>query len=330
MLRPGVPADADGISGLLARALPGNQKSDAEVLRWQYWRNPFRDAICWVFDHDGVIVGHQARLPVRMRMGGEAAIGSMSVDGAIDEAYRRRGMYYELREAIDGDCCDRGVAVAFSLRRSTLPLPPDVEPRRARMSRFVRPIDAAWLAERLKIPRPVARRLIRPARGEGAEVRDEAPAGIDALWAELEPSIRFGTVKDAAWFGWRFDGHPHRPYRYFLARRGGALSAVAVVRMVERDGATFGEVMDVLAVSRTGLRAVVDAAASELDGAVALTFAASPWWPSRSMLRGAGLWRVPRRLERVSMSANARETCGDRPDLPRAPWAATLGDADNL
>src|SRR5207249_10134602 len=55
---------------LLSRVLPGNSKNDADVMRWQYWENPYGDALRFLWVDGDRLVCHYALIPVPLVVNG--------------------------------------------------------------------------------------------------------------------------------------------------------------------------------------------------------------------------------------------------------------------
>lgn len=64
---------------MLAGATRANPKVDPDVMRWQYFENPFGSAVGWVWEDDGEVVCHLPGSPSRCSLGdGRAAARSRS------------------------------------------------------------------------------------------------------------------------------------------------------------------------------------------------------------------------------------------------------------
>src|SRR5207302_1847546 len=71
----------------------------AEILRWQYWDNPFAAPVSWVWQDGGRIVAHYCGMPVPILFAGRAAVGAVGVDAATAPSHRGQGLFERLARA---------------------------------------------------------------------------------------------------------------------------------------------------------------------------------------------------------------------------------------
>lgn len=333
-LRRGDRSDTEGIRALLQSAFPENPRTDPDVLRWQYWENPFGDAVVWVEEANERIVGNIARIPVPVVIGGRREQGVISVDSATAPDLRGRGLHSRKRDASNADTCRRGFVVGFHYQGPGSPLPRGDAPSVGPVGHYMLPIDAAWLARRLRLPRPLAGSVVRWAVKGRSGVRatqvETVPEDIEHLWSVMEEKLPFGIVKDEAWWRWRYEGHPHKPYRYFAAREAGELVGAAAVRVRRVGEAEFAYVLDLLAATGTAASGVLREVARAHDGVAAVSFRARPRTFGAELAKQAGLHRLPRRWEPSPITLHVRDACGNRPELLRHPWNVGWGESDHL
>jgi hypothetical protein len=331
-LRPATPSDSEAVAALIGRTLPQSPKADTRVLRWQYWQGPYGQAVSWVCERSGELVAHLARVPVPVLVGGRRMVGAISADAVTCSAEQRHGLHALLRDATNRECCERGIPLAFHFRDARSPLPRGGPPSAGHLARLVVPLDAGWLADRAKIPRFVAAAAVRRAGPRRANGGAQYPGGlsveIDALWMQIEDRVPFGIVKDASWWRWRYEEHPGSPYLYFGVRRDGRLAAAAVASVRPAGGTRMVTFLEFLAADAEAGAALGRAAASAVDGAVAIAMLARLGSYQERVARRSGMRRVPRLFDRRGVQLCVRDTCGDRPELVHAPWSATLGDSD--
>lgn len=341
-VRRATPEDTPAICGLLAASYDANPKADPAVLRWQYWEDPFGAARSWVAEAAGEVVCHWAAIPVPVRLGGREVPAAKGVDIATHPAYRRRGLFTRVALALLEDCRDAGLEVLL-----THPNPasaPAVERAGAallgRARAYVRPLDAAWLARRLHVPRPLARlgcRLAFPAPEAAAGTRPlpGPPDGLDDLWGQVGAARPAGIVRDAAWWRWRYARRPGGDYRYVETRRGSALAGAAVLTVGERFGGRFALVLELLAPDGEAARPLGAAIASvaRAEGAAGVAGIALPGSRQAGLLAAAGLRPLPRRLEPRPLRVMAfTPAAGARARaLPAGrAWTVSWGDLDHL
>ncbi len=333
-LRRGDRFDAEGIRTLIAHVFPENARKDAAVLSWLYWENPFGDALVWVCESNGLIVCNHARLPVPVMIRGRRERGAISVDAATAPEMRGRGLHGRCRDASNADTCDQGLHVSFNFRGRESMLPRADAPSVGPIDHFLLPVDAIWIARRLKLPRVIGAALLRSktrrvSACEAAEV-EKVPADVGGLWSELEPKVPFGIAKDELWWRWRYESHPYKPYRYFAVRERGTLIGLAAAVGRRVDDAEFAYITDLLAISDTAASALVREIGAAFPSIAAVSWRARRGTYSAKLARSAGLFRVPRRLEPNPLTLHVRDVCGDRPELLEHPWSVGWGDSDHL
>lgn len=338
MLRRAGPRDTDAICALLADVFPANPKADPAVLAWQYWDNPWGATSSWVEDTDGALQAHYAVIAIPGRLDGRPARAGMGVDAATRDRARGRGLFSALAKAAYASAAEEGCRVAF-----TAPNPYSLKgvqnaglQRLDDLTVWVRPLDDAWLARRTHLPVPlaaVARGALFPGRGvqglRGEEV-GVPPDGLDALWARSAPGVPWGVTGDAAWWRWRFAERPRAGYRLFATRRGGDLVGAAALAEHTGYGGRFLFVLELLADDPAAAAATLAPALAEPRGAVGLAAVALPGTRLAALVRGAGLRRLPRRLEPRPLHFGVVPGGPDLPDLTRVPWSLSWSLLDHL
>lgn len=340
-LRPATPADLDGVTALLAATFPANPKADPQVAAWQHWSSPFGATRAWVWEAGGEIVAHWAAVPVPVRLDGEVVVGAKGVDIAVRPDYQGGGLFRRLAARLVTDLAEAGVPVLLSH-----PNPRSLASVRdaggvpvRRPVAAVLPLEGAWLAQRLRLPRLVADRVVRLAarrlRRRSGRRRAAAatlpPAGLDALWAACAAGHRFGIDRGRPWWTWRYAERPGDGYRAFEVRGAGGLEGAAVTVTREAYGASVTYLLELLATDAAAAAALVHAAAAAAteEGAVALTAAAIRGRQAR-WLRRAGLWVLPKPLEPRPLQLLVVAPAGGSAELARAPWRLSWGDLDHL
>lgn len=362
VLRRADEADDAAIRALLARSYPDNPKADAAYTRWQYWANPFGPPRSWVWaEPGGRVVGHWSAVAVPLWLDGRPVTGAKGVDIATDPDWRGRGLFSALARRLIADCRDAAVPALLSH-----PNPSSVTAvvragarQVARVPVWVRPVDPAWLAERLRLPTPAARAVARAgfrprstsgAAGVRVEEVTDPPADLDELWTRVAPPGRHGVARDAAWWRWRYAERPHRPYRILEARSArtgsalggdgrGALRAAAVTTVRSAVGGQFAHVLEWMAADAAAASAIGAALAEDdgtggdagVDGAVV---AALPGTDLARHARRAGFRRLPRALEprplRFVVAGGAAGEPHAAERLAEARWSFAWGDVDHL
>lgn len=219
-LRPYAPGDEDAIQRAFDEVFGGG-RSHAEW-RWKFLSPPRGSRILLAFDADGELVCQYAAITVPVTWSGQPMLAAQIVDVF---ARRRRalgprgGPFLRTMEAFLEDCAaPGGVGFVYGF--------PNERHQRAGV-----------LAGRYYEPAPLER-LVRAA----ASCAPRTPArtwiseGFDAyaterLWLRSRGRYPFATVRDAAWFHWRYESRPEVRYAQFGVRRAGEARAWGVLAL---------------------------------------------------------------------------------------------------
>lgn len=342
VVRQASTADDAGIRALLARTFPDNVKTGEAFTRWQYWDNPFGAARSWIAEADGTVVSHWAAVCVPLRLDGVEGLGAKGVDGATDPAFRGRGLFAEMGARMLADAGAHGI-------RAVLTHPNPGAARGAekagavlisRAAAHVRPLDDAWMGQRLRLPGPLGRVAAAALRrgafrlppGDRGELDHRPPDGLDDLWDRAGAHVANGIARHAAWWDWRYAQRPERPYAFALTRRGGRLSGAGCVTVAERFGGRFGLVLEHLAVDEAAARGVTAAlaAAARAQGGVGLALATLPGSRESALATAAGFRRLPQRLEPRPLRMMVFDPAGQAAALAARRWSMAWGDLDHI
>lgn len=353
--RDATPADVDGILAL-RRATFGEvdpAKLRPDVWRWTYVDNPAGPGYIRLADHAGLIVGHYAAIPTRVRVGRASPVErifAMSCDTMTHPDYQKQGIFVTLaQELYDGIAARHGVTTVFGFPNDASHVgfvgklgwfdvhrfPLRVKPIRSRrvVQRYLRS-DAVSAV--LGAVADQMYRLVTPAVREPRRCRVEPLAGFDArfdaLWerhAGLAPVIQ---VRDRAFLQWRYFGVPEYGYRAFAVHVGGRLEGYFVLRVLELFDLPFAALVDVFPcplvdaeVTREVLAFAQLCAAG--DGAAFLTALLPP--AHAHHLTRFGFLSVPARFNPRTWYLGARCAPADEPLLRDVGnWYVTYGDAD--
>jgi hypothetical protein len=160
---------------------------------------------------------------------------------------------------------------------------------------------------------------------------DAAPDGLDDLWAAVAPASPNGIRRDAAWWRWRYDGHPDAPYaRYAVRDAGGRLRGAAAAVVHDDFGGSFVYLLELLTLDRDAARALVAAVVDDHPGVSGLATVGLDGSPVAVAARRGGLRPLPRRLAPKPLNFGIADNTGTRADLVSAPWSVAWGDLDHL
>jgi GNAT superfamily N-acetyltransferase len=301
-IRESGPEDIGEVTALLDRCFTSNPKIDPEVMMWQYWSNPFGNTRSWVAVSDGMIVGHHAAYTVPLRAGVDRLSAAIQVDTATDPNFRGRGLYGELSKVLYASCRDDGVSVMLGnpnaqalgpLRRVGW-----IEVGDLRL--FLRLRDAEAISRMTPVPTPIARAghpLVfgKPYR-TGASVASTVPDELDSLVEDCRSHDLIGVDTSVAWWKWRFEEHPLRPYQFVTVRDADLLVAAAVCGVRREGGEVLVDIMDIVARDRGAALTAVDGAFHAVPEASGVRITANLGSSYARVARWGKLRRVPRRL----------------------------------
>lgn len=338
--RAGRDEDA-ALRALNAAAFDHNPKARAEITAWQWWDNPFGAPLVWVWADEGVPVAQYIGYCVPGVLRGRPQTFTIGVDAAVAPTHQGRRLFTPLSEALYADAVAQDLPLmAYPNEQSFRGIARAGWAEVARLRVHVQPIDDGWLARRFHGPRFVAAavrrvgfRRKRSAAGLVAAAVTGAPGDVDELWASVAPSVANGIVRDAAWWRWRYEGHPDRPYAFLEVRRGtgGRLVAAVAARIRDDLGGRMLCLLELLAVdadaARAAVNAVVEGALGPADGAALTAVAGSRL---DALAADCGFRRLPPRLEPMPIRFGLVPHPGLVPDPLALQWSTSWGDLDHI
>lgn len=336
VLRAAGPDDDDAIRECIAAAFPHNPKAAADIYDWQYRANPFGETISWVWDDGDRIAAHYGAFAMPALLDGRPGLVANAVDAAVHPDHQGRGLFSPLARALYDDCAAHGMPVALCFATNDIALRGVAKAgwvEVAQLRALVTAFDGDWLAQRFHLPRPLARAAragaFRLGSGPVATQVIGPPEGLDELWHTVAAPVRWGMVRDAAWWNWRY-GEAPIGYGFLEVRDRDRLLGAAVVREQERFGGRFAYVLELLAVDSSAARALlrgVRQALPHVVGAVTLVVEGSV---QASIARQAGLRPLPRRLEPHPARFGTVDIDGSHPGAASGQWHLGWGDLDHV
>jgi GNAT superfamily N-acetyltransferase len=216
------------ITALVTEMMPN---VDAEArLAWLYARNPAGRALTWLAYENAELVGCTSYFPFRLQLDGEVVLGALGGDGYVRPAFRRRGVATLLHATARHAMSLHGISCMYGA-----PATPNVTPlidggsrETGSIVRWTRPLrGAAFRAHALD---GVIRDILRPRSVACLDPMSRADARVDAIWRTAASTIRLATVRDSAFYTWRFiDAPAHKQQPFVILRRGRAIGACALV-----------------------------------------------------------------------------------------------------
>jgi GNAT superfamily N-acetyltransferase len=337
-IRPYAPErDEEALRALVNRSF--GLSRGPEYFRWKYLENPAGPAEISVAEVDGTLASMACVLPLRMRVGGAAALGSLSVDVATLPEFRGQGLYRRAARHLWERLARRGFALTAGFtnrlstrltlevlgRRQVGPLPVRVRP--------LRPLQLAL--SRLGLAGDVPGAVARPPSGGDLVQVEKFDERFDALWQRIEPGLDIATVRDAAFLNWRYAAHPERPYETLACLSGSEVRGYLVWRLLDRFGTRIAFTADLAAEpgdARTALRLLRCAAdRARASGATLLALLSWPGSPVHAVSRRFALLPLPRALfpqENVfSVISHRPEASTESLAVPKR-WWISWGDSD--
>jgi GNAT superfamily N-acetyltransferase len=320
-VRKATIADKEQILRLLERA--SGRPREPLLWDWLFLNNSATsDLYCYVAESDGVIVGQQAAMPVRLTHAGKELAGILSLHSATDPAFQGRGIFTKLATKLQTTAASgRPVLFGFPNPASAPifynklgwvelnPFPVFARP----LGNIRRPAKARrpWLAAPARIADALAFGGLVPAWG--AKRRTELTGAravplegfgpwADRLWTELRPQLGTCAVRDARFLQWRFCESPFQ-YRLYGLDRGEGPVGLAVVRCRPWKGGTMADLMELMVSPGDTAGADLLLATAILDawaeGAIALRAFVSPRHPHRAAFRKAGFFRLTAKMRAI-------------------------------
>lgn len=321
---------------------------DQAYLRWRYFeRGPNApDNRLWVFrDREGQVLGCLGLEPVELHLGGELVPAQRYMDVMVQPRWNGLGlgawMNLVLQRRHPVGIVIGATRDSYNLIRRVFHILPERHswkllvrsegylrrnsPRLARVPGMASLVDSA-----LK----VWRRGFDLRRSGGVEIQPLAnplteAVGIDRLDRSMAASGMAFERRTAAYFEWRYLKNPRRPYRFWAARRAGALGGLLITRTVKGRGELVDWLWDAAApepersqlLTALFLHGIAQLAPEGV--ATAWTRTLDPF--SEGIAARAGMRLRP---DRDTVGVYAHEP-GRQAQLAGARWFLTLGDSDD-
>ncbi len=308
--------------------------------QWQYMENPNDGEdgpVIWVAVEDGRILGQMATMPFPMWWGDREVRASAGMDYFVRQDAQGRGLGIALSEAW-ADHVD--VALALGLTPSSYPLFRKIFTDVGPVPAYLKVLDAGAVARRRwgRVAGSAAGALLglglsvfarRIPRVPGIEVGEVSSFSdeFDELWRRARASFAAAVRRDARYLTWKYLGCPFRDYRVLEARRHGALSGYAVVRMEGDAAFPRGFIADLFADAGDAAThdALIEAA---LDGFRRQGFARAETYSMNAALGAAFGRHGFRRGQTGVQYCVAHRHSSDEPLSRTAEWHLVLGDGD--
>jgi GNAT superfamily N-acetyltransferase len=280
------------------------ERRDEEWFRWRFESNPYLDGVpLFVVETDGTVVGVRPFLALRMAVGGETALGLLTVDTMVHPDHRGRGLFTTMTERSLEYYADREPAFVFNQ--------PNAASRPGFRKLGFRELDASTTYYRIQRPSaffgrrpglPDSPALARLADGVASayrRLRDGAEWETSGVGVRRHAGVATGELarlarraapagitarRDERFYGWRFASPEWRRRTYVASVDGERVAGILARTRTTAEGITVTQVADFAPLSggtawKLGLaggleRVVADATASEVVAAPARSFPA--------------------------------------------------------
>lgn len=264
--------DEEGIFELHKIVYPDREYDRDKWLRWWHWlfkEGPAGEGIILVAEDGGKIVGHDADIPVLMKIGNRNVTGRLGTGTMTHPDYRRQGIYPTLNNLKQVESKRRGFYIEYNFPRAvsyriamkhlgTL----DVGAMRV----LVKPLN--WenvlrmrLGHRTLVKlsaaggRALQGVLFRPVNPPAVAGLTISRAGcfdepINDFWATVSHKYPIMVVRNEAYLNWRYVSIPDIDYLINIARIDAEIYGYLVMRILQRQGIRLGVIFDVIARSR--------------------------------------------------------------------------------
>lgn len=291
-------------------------RAGSTAIEWAFASNPKPFAVA---RHGGAIVGMSGYIQSRMQFGQTDGVGVQAVDSFVSETMRGKGIFTRLAHAYDDHARESGVDLVWGFPND------NAAPawfrklgwhHHGQVPFLIKPLRAGYFFRRLGLPMDFR---VSFARDQGLEPIAEVGDWADALWDEVSPAIKVGTIRDRAFLDHRLFMSPQSGQYRVVASTDSSAPALVATREAEKHGGRIAYLME--AMGRTGLQSLVMSELGRLASrGVEIVLAWSfPWSPNYRVLRKAGFMPLPERLRPI------RIWFGSAPKTPTAEMADRSG-----
>jgi hypothetical protein len=311
------------------RLLPEQEQAVAQgKLKWKFDDNPAGAGLIATARSDEEVVGVNAFMANRFKIGDGRAIGFQSMDTIVSPAARGKGVFGKLVGCFY-ERADAALLYGFPNLNSSPaffgklgwtsfgPVPMLIRPLRTgyflrRVSRFFPDVRLPIFGKKLRNPEPITR------FGDWAT----------ASWQRFSRTIACAVERDADFLNWRLQRNPSGTYRVLRAPDDGFIAYT----VVEKHGGRIGYLMEAVgdertlaALIRTGLKEMQD------DGADAVLAWCPAAAPNRAAHHQAGFHRLPGKLRTTLVNFGARALKDRDPAISQTDsWYVSYLDSDTV
>jgi GNAT superfamily N-acetyltransferase len=253
----------------LSHLQPGKAANvTADYVRWMHNGNPAGKPIIALAKENGTnkVIGQVWLMPLRIQVGDEVQLGSLSFYGLVDPVYQRQGIFTKLVPYCSTISSEMGIRFAYGFpnHRSFPVFIKRLNWTHLGTAReFIRPVqNARLISRRIKlrggrkflgvIANLAGNFLFRPKPLPAKSVEYKlvevctTSSMLDEFWHRVKNKYPVIIVRDGPFTDWRYTRIPDRHYRIWGIRKGQTLSAYIVLRRVNLEGIDCGMIVDFL------------------------------------------------------------------------------------
>jgi hypothetical protein len=283
-----VPAEAcDGVKEEILGLMRSNFSWSAEAdvwYRWAYEQSPYSSNRCWFVETaDRQRIGFTALMPRRMQVDGRTCDVGQAANLNVLAEHRGTAAAVKLQRAVTSHVDGSELAFAFGITRNAVAVQCRAGYRDlGTFSRWIKYFRTGHKL-RARIPWSGVRRVVAGGLDLGLrltapETWRRLPAGwqvlhepafderFDVLWDAAAPTCGITTERTSRYLNWRFGLDPQRRYQTLALQdeRGVLRGYVVYLYPDPEQQIPFGAIVDLLAVDRTALDALLAALCSHL------------------------------------------------------------------
>jgi len=238
----------------LSRKIFGNVEIiNPSYFDWQYIDNPQGKAIIVLAkdeEKNNSVIGIEAIIPMRLIIDQKIMMAGLSCNSAIDQAYRKKGIFSELISSIQNESVKKGISCIYgvandksfnsfirkgSIEISNLPL----LVRPLRLSKYFDPaisklfqiFDGIW-------------KIKRNINSEVAPFTNQYNADFDVLIEKVSKRVSVIQKRDKNFLQWRYGNHPTRKYQTFVLKEDSILRGYVITSETVINSKKIGVIID--------------------------------------------------------------------------------------
>ena len=332
------------------------QELSAEQWNWMYRDNQTGlISITLAEGADGQLAGHYAVRPVRMKIGDEVQMGTLSLDTMVHPDYRRQGMFTKLAKHLYAELASQGIPLTYGFPNKNsyhgcftkldwvdlvgrLPLYVKVlNPTAVLVTRIKSGLMASLGGGLAKAALGVIGAFRRGALPDDCELKrvDRFDQRIDEFWGEASRAHGIMVARDRAYLNWRYVENPTASYELFIVEKGSSLAGYMVLKIEKMFGLQTGFIVDLLTIPdepalASGMiaEAVLHFRSEGMDIVSCLMLKHTPYTKA---LKSNGFLQAPEKMLPQELYLGVRRHTSEHPETylfnPRN-WFITWGDHD--